>query len=219
MAICFHKHFSLPVVSWFLFTGLSCELSAASPAPAKVESGKATKKSSAGAASKSASKPEREKQSNVSIENDLMPDSESEEKRHAKKSGHRGRHHGDMPSFRNVKHLESLTAVQSARVNQILSDYKKVMLPLASKFKASREVQDASDAGNPEHAGKARGNKALRMQMRKIRMDAWEKILKILTPAQKEELGKMRRDDRGPRRRNNPEAQPAARDSGKSFSK
>jgi len=215
MAISFHKHCALTVVSWLLSAGLSCVLSAASPAPAKVESGGTTKKSVAGPASKSKSKPQREKQPDQSIEKELMSDSQAEGRRHSKKGGH----HGDMPSFRNVKHLESLTPVQSARVNQILSDYKKVMIPMASKFRASREAQDASDPDNPEHGGKSRGNRALRLQMRKIKMDAWEKIQKILTPAQKEELGKMRRDDRGPRRRNNPEALPAARDSGKSFSK
>ncbi len=219
MAISFHKHCALTVVSWLLAAGLSCDLSAASPAPAKVDSGGTTKKSGARAASKSTSKPKREKQPDQSIEKDLMSDSETEGRRHSKKGGQRGSHHGDMPSFRNVKHLESLTAVQSARVNQILSDYKKVMIPMASKFRASREAQDASDEDNPGHGGKSRGNRALRMQMRKIKMEAWEKIQKILTPAQKEELGKMRRDDRGPRRRNNPEALPAARDSGKSFSK
>ncbi|MBX9953028.1 MAG: hypothetical protein K2Y39_27900 [Candidatus Obscuribacterales bacterium] len=219
MTVSFGKHFVLHFMPWLLVIGSSCQLSLASPAPTKVETGKATDKANAGAAAKSASRAVRDKHPRESIEKDLMSISDTDQRRNSKKSDHRGRHHGEMPSFRNVKHLESLSAVQSAKINHILIEYKKVMAPLASRFRASREAQAETDADTSEHTGKGRGDKELRRQMRRVKLDAWEKIQKILTPAQKEELGKMRRDDRGPRKRNNPETQPSLHDSGRSFSK
>ncbi|HNB24197.1 MAG TPA: Spy/CpxP family protein refolding chaperone [Candidatus Melainabacteria bacterium] len=156
------------------------------------------------------------------IELDLVPDASETPGRHSRKGGHQGRrnkgerrHHGDIPSFRNVKRLESLTPVQSSKINKILREYKEVMSPLSSKIRASREANLGGDADS----GRARGDRELRQQMHRLKRETWQKMQKILTPAQKSELARMRSDDRGPKLRNNPDAQPSMKDSGKSFSK
>ncbi len=128
-----------------------------------------------------------------------------------------GNRKDEIPSFRKVKTLESLTPVQEAKITHILKAQREKSLPFQEKLREIREASggsDNSDAGSrrrtPESAG-------LRRKIHAIKKDAWLQIQKILTARQKIELEAL--NDSGPRRRKHPDAQPAVHDSGKSFSR
>lgn len=160
------------------------------------------------------------KDENVQSEDELA----SEQLR---KGRHHGRHKGGgahrrrdgIPSFRSVKQLDSLTPVQSAKINRILKEYREVMAPLAGKFRAYKKAEEgAGDESTPD-AGRAMNMKDMREQIHILRSQTWVKIQKILTPSQKAELQKLPRGERGPHLHHNPDALPSKNDSGRSFSK
>lgn len=160
------------------------------------------------------------KDENVQSEDELA----SEQLR---KSRHHGRHKGGgahrrrdgVPSFRSVKQLDSLTPVQSAKINRILKEYREVMAPLAGKFRAYKKAEEGSGDESTPDAGRAMNMKDMREQIHILRSQTWVKIQKILTPSQKAELQKQPRGDRGPHLHHNPDALPSKHDSGRSFSK
>lgn len=144
-----------------------------------------------------------------------------------RKGRHHGRHKGGgahrrrdgIPSFRSVKQLDSLTPVQSAKINRILKEYREVMAPLAGKFRAYKKAEEESGDESTPDAGRAMNMKDMREQIHILRSQTWVKIQKILTPSQKAELQKQPRGDRGPHLHRNPDALPSKHDSGRSFSK
>jgi Spy/CpxP family protein refolding chaperone len=144
-----------------------------------------------------------------------------------RKGRHHGRHKGGgahrrrdgVPSFRSVKQLDSLTPVQSGKINRILKEYREVMAPLAGKYRAYRKAEEGSGSESTPDAGRAMSMKDMREQIHILRSQTWVKIQKILTPSQKAELQKQPRGDRGPHLHHNPNALPSEHDSGRSFSK
>lgn len=163
------------------------------------------------------------KQTAAKDESDQSEDEPASE--HLRKGRHRGRHKGGgahprrdgIPSFRSVKQLDSLTAVQSAKINRILKEFRGVMAPLAGKYRAYRKAEEES--GVETDAGRAMNMKDIREQMHILRSQTWVKIQKILTPSQKAELQKQPHGDRGPHLHHNPNALPSQHDSGRSFSR
>lgn len=143
-----------------------------------------------------------------------------------RKGRHHGRHKGGgahrrrdgVPSFRSVKQLDSLTPVQSGKINRILKEYREVMAPLAGKYRAYRKAEEGSGSESTPDAGRAMSMKDMREQIHILRSQTWVKIQKILTPSQKAELQKQPRGDRGPHLHHNPNALPSEHDSGRSFS-
>jgi hypothetical protein len=152
--------------------------------------------------------------------------SDSKDRHRAGKHGkHRGRdkqggpqRRDDIPSFRNVKRLESLTPVQEAKITHIIRLQREQLLPLAERL---REIREASK--NAANGASGKPNKSpeiveLRRKIHAIKKDAWLKMQGILTARQKIELEGHHDDESGPPRRNNPDARPSVHDSGKSFS-
>lgn len=147
------------------------------------------------------------------------------------RSGKRGKHsHGDkekqggsrrsddIPSFRSVKRLESLTPVQEAKITHIIRQQKEQLLPLTERLREIRAEVNSPDfvaSGSPKRSPESI---KIRRQIHAIKKDAWLQMQKVLTTRQKIELEAHRDDESGPPRRNNPNARPAVRDSGRSFS-
>jgi len=140
-------------------------------------------------------------------------------KREQKSRDERGgrRRKDDIPSFRKVKTLESLTPVQEAKITHIIKAQREKSLPFSEKLKEIREASSGSDDGDTGRRRKTPESAGLRRKIHAIKKDAWLQIQKILTPRQKIELEAL--NESGPPRRKHPDAQPAAHDSGKSFSK
>lgn len=179
----------------------------------------------------SAGKFETSKSTDALVEDELS-DASSERRRSGKrgkqrrlnKENHRdkekqgGHRRGDdIPSFRNVRRLESLTAVQESKITHIIREQREKSLPFAERLK---EIRD--EAGNAEGGGSGRPRRSreaseLREKVHAIKKDAWLKMQRVLTVKQKIELEAHRHDDPGPRRKD-PNAQPSTHDSGRSFS-
>ncbi len=140
-------------------------------------------------------------------------------KREHKNRDERGgrRRKEDIPSFRKVRTLESLTPVQEAKITHIIKEQREKSLPFSEKLKEIREASSGSEDGDTGRRRKTPESAGLRRKVHAIKKDAWLQIQKILTPRQKIELEAL--NESGPPRRKHPDAQPAAHDSGKSFSK
>lgn len=133
-----------------------------------------------------------------------------------KKGGRRKR--DDLPNFRSVKRLKSLTPVQEAKITHIIRLQREQLLPLAERLREIREAFKNAANGESGRPNKSPESAALRRKIHAIKRDAWLKMQGILTTRQKIELEAHRDDESGPPRRNNPDARPSVRDSGKSFS-
>lgn len=153
-----------------------------------------------------------------------------------------GRRRGDdIPSFRAVKELSTLTEKQKIQITTILHQSKDQFKPLVERvreikdeMRAGKNLKDVNDvkekldgksksktvvakANDPQDALRAESAK-LRKQIHDIRKDAWVRMQKILTPAQLKELTAKNGNAIEPRRKRNPDAIPAPTDSGGSFS-
>lgn len=133
-----------------------------------------------------------------------------------KRGGHRK---GDgIPSFRNVKNLESLTVVQQAKISRIIRTQREQSLPLMERLRELREVAHSPDIAASVRPKKSPESAELRKKIHAIKRDAWLQMQRILTTRQKIELEAHREDESGPPKRYNPDARPTVHDSGKSFS-
>jgi Spy/CpxP family protein refolding chaperone len=117
-----------------------------------------------------------------------------------------------------VKHLESLSAVQEAKITHIIKMQREQSLPLMERLRELREEAHSPDIVASGRPKKSRESAELRKKIHAIKKDAWLQMQKVLTTRQKIELEKHHDDESGPPRRNNPDARPAVHDSGKSFS-
>ena len=133
----------------------------------------------------------------------------------AKRGGSRRR--DDIPSFRNVKRLESLTPVQEAKITHIIRQQREQLLPLADRLREIRDEARGPDAS--EGPKRSPESAKIRRRIHAIKKDAWLQMQKVLTTRQKIELEAHHDDESGPPRRHNPNAQPTVHDSGRAFSK
>ncbi len=202
----------------------TAELSCANPIDAK-EKKPASKSKAVESKSRpgsSSSKP------GITKDADMLADDDGDSKdrhRAGKHGKHRNREQGgrrrrdDIPNFRNVKRLKSLTPVQEAKITHIIRLQREQLLPLAERLREIREASKNAANGEPGRPKQSPESAELRKKIHAIKRDAWLKMQGILTTRQKIELEAHREDESGPPRRNNPDARPTVHDSGKSFSR
>jgi len=102
----------------------------------------------------------------------------------------------DVPSFRAIKRLESLSASQRKKVEGIMDQAKDDSLQMMRRLKEIKEETGGRLRSSPEGL-------ELRDKIHEIRKKAWLKIQKSLTAKQKAELIADSKAERGPGHKRN----------------